>query len=235
MQARQKLLHQRMLFIGRWYMQQMESPRRPQFFPVRVVFLLAVVSGIFVAVPGAWSESEGSPKAPKIVTRAEWKAKPAGKMKPHEQKFITIHHTATKQKPGVPVAEKLRHLQEFSQREDKLTSGKVKPPWPDVPYHFYVGCDGDIGEGRDVNFVGDTNTEYDPTGHVLVTLEGNFQEEEPTEAQIKATRELVAWLAAKYKVPNDKIRSHKDYAQTACPGKNLYRILSEIRPSPRAQ
>ena len=169
---------------------------------------------------------------PKIVSRAEWKARPpTGPMKPHQQRFITIHHTATKQKMGVPVGEKLQHLQQFSQHEGKLAGGKIKPPWPDVPYHFYIGCDGDIGEGRDVNFVGDTNTEYNPAGHVLVTLEGNFQEENPTEAQIKATRELVAWLAQKYKIPAEKIRAHKDYAQTACPGKNLYRRIDELRPA----
>ena len=166
----------------------------------------------------------------KIVTRKEWQAKdPVTTMKPHELKFITIHHTATKQKPGVSAALKLQHLQAFSQREDTLSSGKKKPIWPDVPYHFYVTCDGEIGEGRDIHFVGDTNTEYDPTGHILVTLEGNFEVEEPTKEQMKAAKNLVAWLAEKYKIPADHIKSHKDYAKTACPGKNLYGRLGELR------
>jgi N-acetyl-anhydromuramyl-L-alanine amidase AmpD len=79
--------------------------------------------------------------------------------------------------------------------------------------------------------VGDTNTEYDPTGHILVTLEGNFEEEEPTREQMQATRNLVGWLAKKFKVPSEKIKTHKDYAQTACPGKNLQLRAEEIRKS----
>jgi hypothetical protein len=169
--------------------------------------------------------------APRILGRKEWKAaEPVSKMKPHSLSFITIHHTATKQKPNMSLAQKLQNLQKFSQHEGELAGGKKKPAWPDVPYHFYIACSGDIGEGRDINFVGDTNTEYDPTGHILVTLEGNFEDEEPTPEQMKAAKALVRWLAAKYHVPSEKIRTHKDYAKTQCPGKNLYERIAELRP-----
>lgn len=167
---------------------------------------------------------------PEILLRAEWKANPAvGAPKTHEPKFITIHHTATKQKPAISLEEKLRNLQKFSQNEGTLASGKKKPAWTDVPYHFYIPCDGRIGEARDVKFVGDTNTEYDPTGHLLVVLEGNFEEEEPTSTQMNATHALVGWLAAKYQITPEKIATHKDFAKTACPGKNLHNRLGEIR------
>ncbi|MDB6057630.1 MAG: N-acetylmuramoyl-L-alanine amidase [Verrucomicrobiales bacterium] len=189
---------------------------------------------IFVLIAGfchADEPTQNLQSAPKILTRKEWKAADAvGKMKEHTATFITIHHTATKQKPNVSLAQKLQSLQKFSQHEGELAGGKKKPAWPDVPYHFYVACNGDIGEGRDIDSVGDTNTEYDPTGHILVTLEGNFEEEQPTPEQFKATRQLVAWLANKYHVPAEKIRSHKDYAKTRCPGKNLYVRLGELRP-----
>lgn len=169
---------------------------------------------------------------PELVSRAEWNANPpVAEMKTHEAKFITIHHTATKQKPAVSLEEKLRNLQKFSQNEGTLTGGKKKPAWPDVPYHFYISEDGRIGEGRETRFVGDTNTEYDPTGHLLVTLEGNFEEEEPTEAQMASARRLIRWLAAQNKIPSDKIATHKDYAKTACPGKNLYDRITELRPA----
>ncbi len=180
--------------------------------------------------PAVFGQSGPGTNDLKIITRQEWQAKePVAKMKPHELKFITIHHTATRQKPGVSVAVKLQHLQAFSQREDTLAGGKKKPIWPDVPYHFYVTCDGEIGEGRDIRYVGDTNTEYDPTGHILVTLEGNFEIEEPTKEQMVAAKKLIAWLAAKYQIPPERIKAHKDYAQTACPGKKLYERLGEFR------
>ena len=123
----------------------------------------------------------------------------------------------------------MNSLQEFSQHEGKLASGKPKPMWADVPYHFYIAANGEVAEGRNIGFVGDTNTEYDPTGHVLVTCEGNFEEEEPTEEQMQAATQLVVWLAKKYHVPSENINAHRDYAQTACPGKKLYKRVGEIR------
>lgn len=170
------------------------------------------------------------PERLKVVTRKDWGAKPpVSEMVRHKPEFITIHHTGTKQNPTRSIEDKLRGLQAFSQREDKLASGKTKRAWPDVPYHFYIAVDGRIAEGRDINFVGDTNTEYDPSGHILVTLEGNFENEQPGNEQMKATRRLVRYLARRYKVPAAKIKSHKDYAQTACPGENLQNRMDEIR------
>lgn len=166
----------------------------------------------------------------KILSRAEWHAKePVAKMAAHEPKFITIHHTGVKQNHQKTLKDKLRSLQAFSQREDVLAGGKKKPAWPDVPYHFYIGDTGEVAEGRAIGFVGDTNTAYDPTGHILVTLEGNFEEEEPTPAQLESARQLVSWLAQKYQVPLENIKTHKDYAQTACPGEKLYDRMAEIR------
>jgi len=34
-------------------------------------------------------------------------------------------------------------------------------------------------------------------------------------------------LADKYGVANDLIKSHKDYTETLCPGKDLYRYLED--------
>jgi hypothetical protein len=166
----------------------------------------------------------------KILSRQEWGAKsPVAEMKRHEPGRITIHHTATRQNPRRPLAEKLEALQKFSQNEGRLGDGRLKPAWPDVPYHFYVDCHGAVAEGRDVNAVGDTNTEYDPTGHVLVVLEGNFEEERVTDAQWATLRKMVDWLAVRYRVAPADVQSHKDYARTLCPGQDLHRRLAELR------
>lgn len=169
-------------------------------------------------------------KAPTIISRSEWKAnKPVGEGNKHTIEFITIHHTATKQRTDLPIETKLKNLQAFSQREDKLTSGKTKPAWFDVPYHYYIAVDGKIAEGREIGFAGDTNTAYDPTGHALIVVEGSFGTDEPTAAQLESLRAMVKWLAKTYKVSGDKIKGHKDYADTACPGSNLEKLLPELR------
>jgi hypothetical protein len=183
-----------------------------------------------VATPERAPQRKAGVQPPVIVTRAEWGAKPpVAAMKEQQPQQITIHHTATPQKPERTLEQKLQGLQQFSQSEGKLASGKTKPPWPDVPYHYYIDVSGRVGEGREVKFVGDTNTEYDPTGHALVVLEGNFEVEQPTPAQMESLKKTLAWLAARYGVKPAQIQAHNDFAQTLCPGKNLKALLPELR------
>jgi hypothetical protein len=168
--------------------------------------------------------------APPMLLRADWGAQaPVAGMNTHRLTHITVHHTAIRQNPTRTLVDKLQGLQKFSQNEGKLASGKTKPPWPDIPYHYYIDCHGQIAEAREFQFVGDTNTEYDPTGHALVVLEGNFEEEQMTEAQLAALRATVAWLALKWRVPAANIQGHRDYAKTQCPGRNLENYLPELR------
>jgi hypothetical protein len=184
----------------------------------------------WMAFACAASTNEVPPADLKMLSRAAWGASaPVATMKSHTPRRITIHHTATLQKADRSLKDKMQSLQKFSQNEGKLGNGKPKPAWPDVPYHFYIDCNGGIAEGRDVNAVGDTNTEYDPTGHVLVVLEGNFEEEQVTEAQWATLVKTVSWLAARYRVASADIQGHKDYAQTLCPGKKLEAKLADLR------
>ena len=167
---------------------------------------------------------------PKIVSRKKWKAKDAiGQVKEHKIRFITIHHTATLQNPKLLIEKKMQNLQNFSQSESRLASGKLKPIWFDVPYHYYIAFDGIIAEGREIKFVGDTNTEYDPTGHALIVLEGNFETEQPSAEQLNSLQKLTAWLVLKWRVSVSEIKSHNDYAKTACPGENLKQLLPSLK------
>jgi hypothetical protein len=180
----------------------------------------------------AWVSSSppAFPSRPPVVSRAEWGARPVGEnARPHRIFRITIHHGGVASNPARSLEDKLRGLQAWSQREATLAGGRTKPAWPDVPYHFYISIDGRIGEARPVGYAGDTNTEYDTTGHLLIVLEGNFEEERPAEAQIASLRALTLWAAWKWRVPAGRIRGHKDFAQTLCPGKNLMPELANLR------
>lgn len=170
------------------------------------------------------------PPGVEFVSRAEWGARPPVlPMQAHALIRLTIHHTGTNQNFNRTVADKLRGLQLFSQRNDSLASGRLKPAWPDVPYHFYVGVDGVVGEGRDWRYAGDTNTEYDPAGHLLVVVEGNFQRDTLTTAQRRTLDVIVPALARRFRIPADRLASHRDYARTECPGANLYAELPRYR------
>ena len=94
--------------------------------------------------------------------------------------------------------------------------------WPDLAYHFMVDRNGNIYEGRPIEAIGDTFTEYDPTGHLLACFEGHFDRQEPTKAQLSGMARLIAWAMQTYAVPASKVSGHRDWASTTCPGDNMY-------------
>lgn len=171
--------------------------------------------------------------AAEVMSRSEWGArKPVLAMEKQTPRRITVHHTATRGKHGLSIVKKMTSLQAFSQARSKLADGRTKEAWADIPYHFYIAVDGKIAEGRPIGFVGDTNTKYDPTGHVTIVVEGNFENETPTAEELAALKDLIRDLSRQYGIPADRIGTHKDFAQTACPGKNLEgevrRIAAEL-------
>src|ERR1700733_12548054 len=135
--------------------------------------------------------------APRIVSRAAWKAEPADEalMQRQTPTALIVHHTDTAQARKRSLEVKLRNLQHFSINPGTLAeTGKAKPAWGDVPYHYYIDVSGRIGEGRSPAFAGDTNTDYDAVGYIQVVVEGNFETETPDHRQLAALDALVAWL-----------------------------------------
>ncbi len=180
-------------------------------------------------VPVAAPATAPVPPAPPIVSRETWGARPpGGPMRPHTIGRITIHHTAGLQRPERTLEAKLRGLQDFSQARSPLADGRTKEAWPDIPYHYYVDLEGRIAEARDVGYAGDSNTAYDPAGHLLIVLEGNFESEFATAPQVESLRRLVVWAAAKWGVPASLVGDHNDFAQTACPGRRLEALLPRV-------
>lgn len=164
------------------------------------------------------------------VSRAAWGAHtPVLPMKEHTPTRLTIHHTGTAQNFKRTIEQKMIALQQFSQRDDSLDNGKKKPAWADVPYHFYVAVDGSVAEGREWRYTGDTNTTYDPTGHLLVVVEGSFDRDTLTTAQRRTLDKLIPALAHHFNIPAAALGGHRDYAETDCPGNNLYAELPRFR------
>ncbi len=154
-----------------------------------------------------------------IVSVTAWGGTPAPDTpeKRHTITHITLHHAGVPFPKGKDIIQYMRNLQSWSRSEKK---------WIDLPYHYVIDLEGKIYEGRDIQYAGDTNTEYNPAGHALIEVVGNFEEVEPNQEQLDAVVKTMTWLAVKYNVPVDSIRSHRDYsAMTVCPGKNLYRYI----------
>lgn len=139
---------------------------------------------------------------------------------PHRITHVTLHHTGSAEplRPEDDPVEKLRGLQSWGARERN---------WWDVPYHFLLDLDGRIYEGRDWHYMGETNTTYDPGGHFLISVVGNYERQEATPAQLAAIADLMAWALREFDLPLDRIGGHYNYASTGCPGQHLRRYLED--------
>lgn len=153
-----------------------------------------------------------------IVPRSGWNAVPAKPYKSQQPVRITIHHEGSRFGMNEDAAKRIRNVQVWGMGPDRQ--------WSDIPYHFLIAPDGTIYEGRDVYTAGETATEYDPSGHLLITCMGNLEEEEVSPQQLDALVRLIAYASKKYNIPVEEIASHRDHSsQTVCPGKNLYQYL----------
>lgn len=150
-----------------------------------------------------------------INPRTAWNAsdpKPFANQVPER---ITIHHEGTKFEKSDDAPKHIKNVQTWGMGKDRN--------WADIPYHFLIDPNGNVYEGRNVFTTGETNTEYDPTGHLLISLFGNFEVQEVSTEQLEALIKLTAYCCKKYDISPETIASHRDYSeQTDCPGKNLY-------------
>ena len=150
----------------------------------------------------------------KVVLRANWGWQPIDRVLPqHSINKITIHHGGEEFAEDKDMIQYLRNLQSWSKSEKK---------WIDIPYHFMIDLKGNIYEARPINYPGDTNTDYDVTGHALICVVGNYEVQILSDASLKSLVRLTAFLKQKYRVEIKDIRTHKDYTETLCPGKDLY-------------
>lgn len=184
------------------------------------LYLLSLIIVVLIA-EGCSASKEFSPTnvEEQIISVEQWGGTPSidSLARKHSITHITLHHQGEPFPAGKDPMQYLRNLQKWSRNSKQ---------WIDIPYHYIIDLEGTIYEGRSITYAGDTNTEYDPAGHALIEVVGNFEEVEPNEQQLEAVVKTMAMLSVQYHVPVDSIRAHKDYSsKTVCPGKNLYRYV----------
>ncbi|MGI9666556.1 MAG: peptidoglycan recognition protein family protein [Acidimicrobiia bacterium] len=147
-----------------------------------------------------------------VLGREAWGAAPANTalMSTHMMTSLTVHHAGDQESSTGPP--RFRTWQHWH----------TDRGWGDLAYHYIIGVDGTVYQARDTRYKGDTGTNYDTAGHFLVVVEGNFEIEHPTAAQLDSLVRVLAWAAEEFDVSPSTIGGHRDYAATACPGENLH-------------
>lgn len=93
----------------------------------------------------------------------------------------------------------------------------LKNGWAGIGYHLYIRKDGSVHEGRPLWASGAQTLNYNSTT-LGICCEGNYDVETVMPAaQLKALREVLAYLKGIY--PTAAIKCHRDFNNTACPGK----------------
>ncbi|MGH3440575.1 MAG: peptidoglycan recognition protein family protein [Nitriliruptorales bacterium] len=123
-----------------------------------------------------------------------------------------VHHSAVALKDNRDAPGRWRQHQRHHQAQG----------WPDIAYHVGVDRRGNLYELRDPWIAGDTFTEYDPAGWLLVVAEGDFDEQQPTGDQLEGIAQALAWGATALGGDPASLASHRDHAATSCPGDALH-------------
>ena len=169
-------------------------------------------------VPAPTTTTTASPVVLEVIERQGWGARPAtGEFGTHVIDRLTVHHTAVVLSDNSQAPARLLGHQAFHQEQG----------WPDVAYHFAIDRRGNVYEARPVSAPGDTFTNYDPAGHFLPVLEGDYGEQNPTDPQIESLVRLLAWAADQFDVDPSRIGGHRDFAATTCPGDEVYGLIAD--------
>jgi hypothetical protein len=134
---------------------------------------------------------------------------------------ITVHHTA--EVPGVGErsdAELVKGIQRFHQD----TRG-----WADIGYHWIIGRDGRVYEGRALGVQGAHAGGGNNIENLGVSVMGDYTKALP---DTKVLRTLTLFLRTeqrRYGVASDQVFGHRDFKATECPGSSLYAWLKRFK------
>jgi N-acetyl-anhydromuramyl-L-alanine amidase AmpD len=170
-----------------------------------------VYSGRIVAhVICVWLDkpTEGKPTEFIIEPDYAWN----GKLVPRTRTdYIILHHAAGDISPS------------------NLHAYHVSLGWTGIGCNYYVRKDGNIYRGRPEEVAG-AHTEGYNNKSIGICFEGNFEVENMSEKQLEAGIWLIKDILTRYNVP---IAPHKNFANTACPGRNfpLARMMALATPT----
>ena len=140
-------------------------------------------------------------------------------LKPEKIKYLIVHHTATSRDKTTFAAVRNYHM-------------RVRR-FGDIGYHYFINGAGQLKAGRNEKWVGAHTRTYPNSMNYRslgIALTGNFENEEPSQAQIDALTNILNKLRIKYLIPRANVLGHKEIPHpTACPGKNLLAFLKHYR------
>lgn len=178
-------------------------------------------TGDILKLPGISSLKQGRLlQELSLVTRKEWGAHEAGSCeKASVFKRITVHHTTDNDKFVKTDIEFLRLVQKHHQNTNK---------WADIGYHFLIGQNGILYEGRNLKYTG-AHVRGKNAGNIGIALLGDYNVHELKPKQLETLEKLIDALRERYDIPKRMVFGHGELGETKCPGKHTLEFLSNYR------
>ncbi len=154
------------------------------------------------------------------VTRAAWGARTRDCYSPQAPSMITIHHTETPSNDAMSTAARLRQIQNYHIDVRGFC---------DIGYHFLVGQDGQVYQGRPENVVG-AHAGGHNQDNVGIAFVGTFNDAAPSDAMMSAAARIMGALARGYGISLSRttVKGHRELGNTDCPGDALDARLDEL-------
>jgi hypothetical protein len=172
---------------------------------------------------GAQSESlQGLAADGLVVTRGQWGARARNCGPSHTPQRLTIHHTVTPNNDSLSMPARVRQIQNFHINNRG---------WCDIGYHFLIGQDGEVYQGRVENIIG-AHAAGANANNVGISFVGTFTASSPPDAMMQAAARILGSLGQTYGIRLDrtKVQGHRQVGntQTSCPGDALYAELESL-------
>lgn len=135
--------------------------------------------------------------------------------------MITVHHDALN-------AVGLTSQSAVARRLDGVRASHVRNGWADIGYHYIIDPAGRVWQGRPVTLQGAHVKDHNPHNLGIMCM-GNFNQHSPTREQVAALDAFVASQMVGYRVPVNRVYTHRELTPTACPGSNLQRYMLATR------
>ncbi len=136
-------------------------------------------------------------------------------------RYITVHHDGSTAFYASDTASSTARL-------ESIRRGHRGQQWGDIGYHFAVDRAGRVFQCRPLSWQGAHVKDHND-GNIGVVNLGNFDLQTPTEAQVRGLQKILVSLQAQYRVPVSRVRTHQEWAATACPGRSMQHYMNTLR------
>ncbi|PKL40357.1 MAG: hypothetical protein CVV41_19405 [Candidatus Riflebacteria bacterium HGW-Riflebacteria-1] len=192
-------------------------------FTVQGVYIDEKLMEYTMQAPAEFEPIKIAPK-PSLISRQAWVARPPkSSYTQHAVQRIVVHHSYIPNQSQYKGALSIRGIQNYHMDDPKTS-------WTDIGYHFLIGPEGTIYQGRPETVVGAHASPN--TNAVGICLIGDYDPEKDPIPPVmeKSLVDLMAWLCSNYKVdPGVNIYGHCDYSTKSCPGLEVYKRLPQYR------